>query len=246
VDEFELIDQFKPGPATSVAEVLARAAATPDRDELAEAAAERAAADARAEQREQMAMLNRMHGDPLGNVSRCQAAVSELRGEVDDLEEKLQAARSRLNRAAENLVHWSEAADQIHNATARRSNPDDLLAPAKAVLAGHQQFVAASRAAVAAMQAGTPRQRRPFGHAVRSDQPVTCEMCKKYGATAEQSFLIHQDPSPEPVPAVPSEDEREWLSSREDRAGRYQPVLVGDRTYVYDKDHREISRLAVR
>jgi hypothetical protein len=38
-------------------------------------------------------------------------------------------------------------------------------------------------------------------------------MCLKYGATPEQSFLIHQDPSPAPVPAVPSEDEREWIDS---------------------------------
>ena len=40
-------------------------------------------------------------------------------------------------------------------------------------------------------------------------------MCIKYGATAEHSFLIHADPSPAPAPAVPSEDEREWLDSRE-------------------------------
>jgi hypothetical protein len=45
-------------------------------------------------------------------------------------------------------------------------------------------------------------------------------MCKKYGATAEQSFLIHADPSPEPVPAVPGEDEREWLDSQAQREGR--------------------------
>ena len=50
-------------------------------------------------------------------------------------------------------------------------------------------------------------------------------MCLKYGATPEQSFLIHQDPAPETPPAVPSEGEREWLDSLQGRAER--------RTYGY-------------
>jgi hypothetical protein len=105
---------------------------------------------------------------------------------------------------------------------ASRSAPD-LLAPAKAMLAGHREYVTASRSKMREAAAGTPRQPRPFagpGNAARSE--VTCEMCKKYGATAEQSFLIHSDPSPAPAPAVPSEDEQDWLSSRQG-AERRQP-----------------------
>jgi hypothetical protein len=213
MDEIEFAAQFRPPAAGSLTEVLAKAAVMPDVGELAEAAAAKAAADAATGQREQLLMANRAAGDPIGMVSRCQAQLAEERDRVRDLESQLETARGRLSRAAANLDHWSAEVDAIHTAVARRSDTDDLLAPAKAA---HAEFAAATRAAFAAVQAGTPRPaRRPFGNAVRSDQPVTCAMCIKYGATAEQSFLIHADPSPEPAPAVPSEDEREWLDSRE-------------------------------
>jgi hypothetical protein len=203
VDEVGFVEQFKPGAATSVAEFLARAAAMPDRTELEEAAAARAAADARAEQRETTAMLNRMQGDPIGNVSRCQAAVAEARDQVTDLENQLETARGRLGRATENLAHWSQAADEIM-ATARRTSGDPM---EQASRRAHQAFAEVTRAKIAARAAGAPQQApRPFagrGSVTRS-QPVTCKLCIKYGATPEQSFLIHADPSPEPVPAIPS------------------------------------------
>ena len=148
MDEVSFIEQFKPGAATSVAEVLARAAAMPDRAELEEAAAARAAADARAEQRETLMMLNRAADDPIGMVSRCQAQLAEERGRVRDLESQLETARGRLSRAAANLDHWSAEADAIHTAVARRSDTADLLAPAKAA---HAEYVTASRAAFAAV-----------------------------------------------------------------------------------------------
>lgn len=223
MDEFELIEQFKPGAATSVAEVLARAAAMPDRAEIEEAAAERAAADARAEQRETQAMLNRMAGDPIGNVSRCQQAVAEARDQVADLESQLEAARGRLNRAAENLVTWSDAADEVHRASVQRSSRPDLLGPAKQVLAEQRVERMLAERAAHPQQARRPKDRG--GVAVRSDQPVTCKDCLKYGATPEQSFLIHSDPAPEPVPAIPSEEERDWLNSLQGQAER--------RTYGY-------------
>lgn len=63
----------------------------------------------------------------------------------------------------------------------------------------HDEFVAVTRARMAAAASGAPqRERRPFagrgGVAVRSDQPVTCPDCITIGATPEQSYLIHADP----------------------------------------------------
>jgi hypothetical protein len=225
MDEFGLIEQFKPGPATSVAEVLARAAAAPDREEIEQAAAERAAAEARAEEREQMMMLNRMSGDPLGNVSRCQAAVSELRGQVLELEDQLQAARGRLDRASENLAHWSGQADEIHTAVARRSSqPDDLLAPAKQALA--EARVERMLAAVQARPAGRPKEvSRSRGVAVRSEH---CHWCTEQGATDEQAFLIHNDPE-HPLPVTSPEQwaqmqQAEQADRAERRHGSYAEI----------------------
>jgi hypothetical protein len=52
--------------------------------------------------------------------------------------------------------------------------------------AAHQVFVEATRAAMAG--------------AVRRSDGVTCPECIKAGATADESFLIHNDPQPMPVP----------------------------------------------
>ena len=193
MDEIEFAAQFRPPAAGSATEVLARKLATPDLDELAEATAAKAAADAAAERREQLLAANRASGDPVGMVSRCQAQLAEERDRVRDLEAQLESARGRLSRAAANLDHWSAEVDAIHTAVARRSSAEgDLLAGAKAA---HREFAAATRAAITAMEAGTPRQaRRPFGNAVRSDQPVTCRECIKVGASPAESFLLHRDP----------------------------------------------------
>jgi hypothetical protein len=200
VDEFELIEQFKPAAATSVAEVLARAAAAPDRDEIAEAAAARAAADARAEQRETQAMLNRMAGDPVGNVSRCQAAVSEARDRVADLENQLETARGRLGRVTDQLAHWSGAVDEVM-ATARRSSDDPL---EQAQRRAHQAFAEHTRALVASRAAGAPRERsrRPFVAAVSRSEH--CIHCINQGVSDEDSYLLHSDPELA-VPVTPPE-----------------------------------------
>jgi hypothetical protein len=118
-----------------------------------------------------------------------------LRGEVRDLEGQREKARGRLGRAAENLVHWSDQAEEIRAAVAQRSDPGDLLGPAKAALAGHQEYVAASRAAIAAAQAGTPRRApRPFvsrGSVTRSE---SCQWCIDQNVSDEDSYLLHSDP----------------------------------------------------
>ena len=203
MDEYELIESFKPAPATTVAEVLARVASVPDRADLAQAAAERAEADARAEVRETRMMLNRRLGNPLGEVSRMQAVVSEMRDRVQAMETELEKERGRLSRASETLAHWSAQADEVYRASVQRSDTDDLLAGEKATLKEHQEYVAASRAAWSAAQTGTPRREpRPFvsrGSVTRSEQ---CHWCTVQGASDQEAFLIHNDPE-HPLPVVP-------------------------------------------
>lgn len=196
ISEAGFAASFRPPPAGSANEVLQRRLATPDIDELAEAAAERAAANARAEEREQLLAANQSAGDPISMVSRAHAQLAEERDRVRECEAALETARGRLSRAAGNLEHWTAAAEEVRTAVPRRSDTSDLLGPAKAMLAGHQQYVAASRAAVAAMTAGTPRPaRRPFGGvARRSEPPVECGECIAAGASWEESVMIHQDP----------------------------------------------------
>jgi hypothetical protein len=193
ISEADFAASFRPPPAGSAPEVLARRLATPDLDELAEAVAAKAAADARAEQREQLLAANRSSGDPIGMVSRCQAQLAEERDRVRECEARLEEARGRLSRAAGNLEHWTAAAEEVRTAVAQRSDTNDLIGPAKAMLAGHQEFVSATRAAVAALGSGAPRQRRPFGGVARRSE-VTCHECIKAGASPEESFLLHADP----------------------------------------------------
>lgn len=62
----------------------------------------------------------------------------------------------------------------------------------------HAVFVEVTRQRMADAEAGRGQAPRPFTGpgrvAVRSDQPVTCPDCVKFGATAEQSYMIHADP----------------------------------------------------
>jgi hypothetical protein len=219
VDQFELIEQFRPAPATWVAEVLARAAAMPDRDDIAEAATERAAAEARAEQRETASMLNRMQGDPIGNVSRAATAVSEARDRVNDLESQLETARGRLTRASESLAHWSGAADEVV-ATARRSAvTDDPMEQAQR--RAHQAFTEHTRELVASRAAGAPRQvrsRRPFvGEVSRSE---SCQWCIDQNVSDEDSYLLHSDPEL----AVPVTTPEQAAAAERRRHGSYAEV----------------------
>jgi hypothetical protein len=198
MDEIDFLEQFRPAAPTTVAEVLARVASVPDRADLAAAAAERAEADARAERYEARMLANRMTGNPLGEVSRMQAVVSEAREQVQELEGQLEKARDRLSRASETLAHWGEQADEVYRASVQRSDTADLLGPAKETLAGHRAYLQASRAAWEAAQAGTPRREsRPFASrgrvAVRSH--LECVYCLREGVDAETSALLHHDPT---------------------------------------------------
>lgn len=191
MDEYGLIESFKPAPAMSVEEVLRRAALAPDRAEIEQEQAERAAADQRAEQRELTAMLDRAAGSPLQQVTRCQAAVASCREEVDDLEAQLERSRAKLRRAAESLVGWEAEAERVMTA-ARRQSDDPLT---QASRRAHEAFVSVTRAKVAEMAAGTPRrERHPKGHGGHAVRSENCVYCTQEGLDDDTAFLLHSDP----------------------------------------------------
>lgn len=136
---------------------------------------------------------------------------------LDDLGDEGRVAQ--LERQQASLQQQLDQAQEAITPPSRR-DPDPLEAAAQRA---HEAFREVTRARVAEMetrQASRPERRRPFagrGSVTRSE-PVTCKLCIKYGATSEQSFLIHNDPSPETAPAIPSEDERDWIDSHAGRA----------------------------
>ena len=202
MDELEFQASFKQSGPPTLGDVFARAL-LPDRAELEEARAAKAAADALAERNEQLRLANAMAGDPLAELSRAQSATAAARDVVRDLEARLGEAREVLYRAEGNLAAWGGQVDEVMTQVARRSSaPHDLLAPAKAA---HMEFAAATRAAIAAVQAGTSRRAsRPFvsrGSVTRSEY---CVWCVEQGASDQEAYLLHSDPEYD-CPVTPPE-----------------------------------------
>jgi chromosome segregation ATPase len=127
-EELEFARQFRPDGPVTVDAVLARQAG-PDRDELEEAAAERAERDAAEERDAARAMLNYQMGDPIGHLSRATSAVSAARDRVRDLQGQLESAQEVLSRAESNMAERGREVDQVQ--MARRAATPDLLAEAK-------------------------------------------------------------------------------------------------------------------
>lgn len=194
-DELTFQQQFRPAGPANAGEVLAhRQMAPPSRDELDQDAAARAEATALAEQREQLALANAVAGNPLGELSRAQQIAADARDRVRDLETQLASARETVRRADDNVTAWASDVDEVRASVAQRSSTEhDLLAPAKAA---HLEFAQATRAAFAAVQAGTPRQAsRPFvsrGSVTRSE--LECWHCVNDNVSHEDSVLLHLDP----------------------------------------------------
>ena len=220
MNELEFAQQFKPEGPVTAAGVLARHLATPDPQELREAAEAQRAAAAAESLRETRAMLNAMNGDPLGHLARAQAQAASARDVVRDLEDQLATARQRLERAAGAMVDFGAQADEVLSRSAQQAGTQDLLGEAKRALAEYrvEQMLARAAASPAVTRAG-----RPFGAAARSE-PVTCPECLAAGATPEESLLLHLDPAPLPVPAVPSEAETDWRARRHAYSGSREIV----------------------
>jgi hypothetical protein len=190
IDELEFQASFKPSGPVTLQDVLARHLA-PDRADLEEAARTREKAAAREEAAETRRMLNYRAGDPLGQLTRAEASAGAIRDEVRDLEGRLEETRGRLHRAAEQVVDYRAAADEIMAASVRRSSAPDLLAPAKKALAEERvERMLAERSARPRRQAP-----RPFASVsrttVRSEQ---CVWCVEQNVSDHDSYLLHSDP----------------------------------------------------
>jgi hypothetical protein len=224
------LQDIRPGPeeGVSLGDVLGRGARSWwDADDTAEA--RRAALEERAEDHElRLAAARYVPGTTLGLAQRLNETQAQLAAERDRLE-KARKAETRLCRMWENnqLSAWDFA--QRHDALDLNNSQADKLqrraeslqsqiaaaagqiTPVREQLREPDAVEAASRHArdvlkdirqAAAGKSPAPSGPRPFasrgGAAVRSE--VTCEECIKVGASPDESFIIHSDPSPLPVP----------------------------------------------
>jgi DNA repair exonuclease SbcCD ATPase subunit len=191
-DEIEFLDSH-----TAALSPLQRALAL---DAQADAKAEhlerREEAERQATAQERTELLQLAYrGIPAGELQRMRAAAVEADDEVRDLSDRLAKAEARRARVHENITALTARLSEISEAVASRSSAPDMLAPAREALQAHREYVQASRAAMAAVRAP-----RPFvsGAVVRGEM---CPECAAVGASEAESFLIHQDPAPEAVPA---------------------------------------------
>jgi len=188
--------------------------AAADRAEEAAAVREKAEREAeRAERTEALAILNRAAGDPLGQMSVARAVIAAADDEIAELSAKLARAEAKRSRAADSMKFYAERLGAAQDCV-QRSAGGDLLAPAKAQLKAHQEYVQASRAAWSAAQAGAPRARRPFagrgGEARRSE---SCQHCIDQGVDDETSFLLHSDPQLA-VPVTPPQQAEQPVQAK--------------------------------
>jgi hypothetical protein len=150
-------------------------------------------AAAAVERREQLEFFNAQAGDPLGHLSLARSRFTAADDVVRDLTEQLRKAERRRDRARGEIEWWATQLEPVEQAAQRSRVPSDPVEAA--VYRAHETFKETTRA----MRSGA--RLRPFGRGVivRSE-PVDCADCIAAGATAEESFLIHNDPSPVPVP----------------------------------------------
>ena len=176
---------------------LAGLAAEREDREAARTEAERAAAI----EGEREARLIRYAQLGLGGRSLGEVFAAAGRDLDEDAEyEAARAVMAKIERRRESRARAQRFQAEQVTAVSRAQVPADPLEAAQR--RAHEAFAAATRHQLAEAATGTPqRERRPFagGVAVRSE--VTCQHCYEVGATAEESFLLHQDPSPPPVPA---------------------------------------------
>jgi hypothetical protein len=198
------LEQFSgsTGPDLSPLELArihqAREDAAAEKREAREAAERQAAVE---EKREALEFANRMGGNPLGELQLHRAAFERADDECRDLEAQLDRARKRRDRAQSNVEFFARRMQDATN-LAQRSSPAGLGNLAERVDEERRQ--AATRARVDAMLASArPGRGGPHPFVSRGEggeaEPA-CPECKTVGASADESFLIHADPSPVPVP----------------------------------------------
>jgi hypothetical protein len=135
------------------------------------------------------------------------------------------AREQQLGRRAESLRQQIEGASaMIAPPQARDADPYEA-----ANRAAHELFRATTRQRMAEAQSRRPAA-RPFGSASRGGvaarSETRCPRCQlpheRYGMTEAECYLICNDPAPEPVPDVVSEDELEWYARQTGQA--YRPA----------------------
>jgi hypothetical protein len=222
VDVNEFLDAHHDASLSPLQRALALDAAA-DAKSAADDRREEAARHAAAEERtELLTLANRQGHDPVGELRRFRADAMAADDLVRDLSDRLAKATARRDRINENMQSLTRQVDSIHAAVASRSAPvmdglNDLLAPARRA---HAEYVTASRAAWQATQAGkAPCPFAAGGVAVRGEM---CPECAAAGASEAESFLIHADPAPEPVPADFDESQLAGYRYEPDEAERYR------------------------
>jgi hypothetical protein len=176
----------------------AREDAAAEKREAREAVERQAAVE---EKREALEFGNRVGGDPAGQLQLHRAAFERYDDECRDLEAKLDRVRKKRDRAQSNVEFFARRMQDATN-LAQRSSPAGLGDLAERV--DEQRHQAATRARVDAMLAGArPGRGGPHPFVSRGEggeaEPA-CPECKAAGASEAESFLIHADPSPVPVP----------------------------------------------
>jgi hypothetical protein len=167
-------------------------AAADARADAAERQEEAARAAAAQERVDLLQLACHQGGISVGVLQRRRVRAEQADDEIRDLSDQLERAQARRTRAHESITVLTAQMDSINRAVASRSASGmDLLAPAKQA---HLEYVQASRAAMAAAQAGV-RAPRPFvsrgGGAARSE---SCIHCVSQGVDDETSYLLHSDP----------------------------------------------------
>jgi hypothetical protein len=153
---------------------------------------------AAAERREALEFANHQAGDPLGQMSLARSRFAEYDDLCRDLADQLRRAEAKRDRARDNLEFFAARAAETRELVSRSAPMDPVTATVARAREIHREFARNTRTALS--DAALGRRPKGRGYAARSDQPVSCPDCITAGATAEESFLLHNDPSPVPVP----------------------------------------------
>jgi hypothetical protein len=84
------------------------------------------------EDAEWLALANRAAGDPLGQIQRAQADLSDWQEKVSDLRDQLRKAETRLESARSNVQFWADRAMIVEESTRSRALDPVELASARA------------------------------------------------------------------------------------------------------------------
>jgi hypothetical protein len=152
---------------------------------------------AAAERREALEFANHQAGDPLGQMSLARSRFAEYDDLCRDLADQLRRAEAKRDRARSNLEFFAARAAETRELVSRSAPADPVTATVQRAREAHREFGRTTRAALS--DAALGRRPKGGGYAVRSE-PVTCPECIAAGADSTESFLIHHDPDPVPVP----------------------------------------------